>query len=90
MKKWDDDVMNDLKKGYEELGQFYKILNESRDQDTIDEASRYMDVTRHDIEEMVADQIYDRLTILINNTRKGLGIRNVKPIDPIRNYLILK
>ena len=61
-------------------------MNESRDEDTIEETSRFIDDTKHDIEEMVANQIYDRLTILINNTRKRLGIRNVKPIDPIINY----
>ena len=36
---------------------------------------------------MVANQIYDRLTILFNNTRKRLGIQKGEPIvEPIRNY----
>ena len=38
------------------------------------------------MEELVANQIYDKLTILLSNTRKRLRIRNVKPIDPIRRY----
>ena len=36
---------------------------------------------------MVANQIYDKLTILLNDTRKKLGIkRGIPIIDPIRNY----
>ena len=41
---------------------------------------------RHDIEELVADQIYDKLTILFNNTRKKVGIRKGRLINPIREY----
>ena len=48
--------------------------------------STYVDVTRHDIEELVTDQIYDKLTILLNNTRKRFDIQKGRPIDPIRNY----
>ena len=35
---------------------------------------------------MVANKIYDKLTNLFNNTRKRLGIQDVKPIDPLRRY----
>ena len=36
---------------------------------------------------MVANQIYDRLTIFFNNDRKRFGIQGRKPIiDPIREY----
>ena len=36
--------------------------------------------------ELVANQIYDRLTISFDNTRKRLGIHNGEPIvKPIRN-----
>ena len=35
---------------------------------------------------MVANEIYDKLTILFNNTRKKFGIQKVKPIDPMRRY----
>ena len=48
--------------------------------------STYVDETRHDIEELVADQIYDKLTILFNNKRKKFDIQKGRPIDPIRNY----
>ena len=84
--EWDDDVMNDLEKRFEELRQFNKKFNESRDKDTREELSIFIDVTRHYIEELVADQIYDKLTILFNNTRKKFGIQKGRLIEPIRNY----
>ena len=37
--------------------------------------------------ELVANRIYDKLTILFNISRKRLGIQKGEPIvDPIRNY----
>ena len=42
---------------------------------------------KHDTIESVANQIYDKLTISFNNTRKRLGIQKGVPIvEPIRNY----
>ena len=42
---------------------------------------------KHDTIELVANQIYDRLTIFFNNDRKRFGIQEGKPtIDPIREY----
>ena len=35
---------------------------------------------------MAANQIYDKLTTLVNKTRKRLGIKGGEPIDPIRYY----
>ena len=84
--KWDDDVMKDLESRFEELWQYNRNFNKSRDEATKEEASTYVDATRHDIEELVADQIYDKLTILFNNTRKKFDIQKGRPIDPIRNY----
>ena len=43
--------MNDLEKRFEELRQFNKKFNESRDKDTRGELSIFIDVTRHYIEE---------------------------------------
>ena len=88
--KWDDDVMKDLESRFEELRQYNKNCNKSRNEATREEASTYVDATRHDIEELVADQIYDKLTILFNNTRKKFDIQKGRPIDPIRNYNNLK
>ena len=82
----DDDVINNLEKRLEELRQYNRKFNESRDEATREEASIHVHATRNDIEELVANEIYDKLTILLNNTRKRLGIQNVRPIDPIRRY----
>ena len=84
--EWDDDVMKDLESRFEELRQYNRNLNKSRDEAIREEASTFVDMTRHDIEELVADQIYDKLTILLNNTRKKFDIKKGIPIDPIRNY----
>ena len=84
--EWDDDVMNDLEKRFEELRQLNKKFNESRNKDTREETSIFIDSTRGDIEELVTDQIYDKLTILLNDTRKKIGIQEGRPIDPLRKY----
>ena len=78
--------MNDLEKRFEELRQFNKKFNKSRDKDTREETSIFIDSTRHDIEELIADQIYDKLAILFSNTRKTFGISKGRSIDPIRKY----
>ena len=84
--KWDDDVLKDLESRFEDLRQYNRNLNESRDEATREEASIYVDVTRNDIEELVANEIFDKLTILLNNTRKKFGIQKGRPIEPIRKY----
>ena len=84
---WDENAMNDLQKRYEELRQFNIKYNKSRDEATREETSIYIDSTRHDIEELVANQIYDKLTTMFNNNRKRLGILKGEPVlDPIRKY----
>ena len=83
---WDDDIMKDLVSRFERLRQVIRNLNRSRDEATREEASTFVDATRHNVEELVADQIYDKLTILLNNARKKFGIQKGRPIDPIRNY----
>ena len=84
---WDENAMNDLKERYEELRQFNIKYNKSRDKATREETSIYIDATRHDIEELVANQIYDKLITMFNNDRKRFGIRKGEPaLDPIRKY----
>ena len=41
---------------------------------------------RQDIEELVANEMYDKLTILLNNTREKFGIQKSRPIDLLRKY----
>ena len=79
--KWDDYVVNGLEKRYEELRQFNIKYNKSRDEATREEMSVFIDSTRNDIEELVANQIYDKLTIMFHNTRERLGIENGTPIE---------
>ena len=38
------------------------------------------------MEELIANQIYDKLTIYLNDTRKRFGIHKGRPKEPIRNY----
>ena len=83
---WDVDVIKDLESRFEELRQDIRKLNKSRDESTREEALTFVDTTRHDVEELVADQIYDKLTIILKNTRKKFDIQKGRPIDPIRNY----
>ena len=84
---WDERSMNDLQKRYEELRQVNIKYNKSRDKTTREETLIYIDSTRHDIEELVANQIYDKLTTMFNNSRKRLDIRKGEPVlDPIRKY----
>ena len=84
---WDENAMNDLQKRYEELRQFNIKYNKSRDKTTREETSIYIDSTRNDIEELVANQIYDKLITMFNNNRKRFGIRKGEPVlDPIRKY----
>ena len=47
----------------------------------------YIYATKQDIIELVADQIYDKLAILFNNTRKKCGIlKGIPIVEPMRNY----
>ena len=84
--EWDDDVLNDLESRFDELKQLDKKFNDRRYKDVRDETLMHIDSTRHDIEELVANQIYDTLTTNINNIRKKYGIQNSIPIDPHRRY----
>ena len=79
--------MKNLEVGFNELREFNETLNESTDEDTIEMTEKAKNALKHDTIELVANQIYDRLTILFNSSRKRLGIQKGEPIvDPIRNY----
>ena len=81
--KWGDGLMDDLERRFNELRQSNATLETSSDKDiTLDR-----DKLKKDTIELVANQIYDKLTILFNNTRKRLGIQKGIPIvESIRNY----
>ena len=85
--KWDDDVIKDLELRFNKLREFNETLNESTDEDTIEITEKTKDAFKRSTIELVANQIYDRLTIFFNNNRKRLGIRKSEPVlDPIRKY----
>ena len=84
--KWDDDIVKNLELRFNELREFNKTLNDSTDEATINETLIYVDEVRDDIEELVANQIYDKLTNMFNNARERFGIENGTPIEPLRKY----
>ena len=85
--KWDDDVIKDLELRFNKLMEFNETLNESTDEDTIEMTEKVKDTLKKDTIELVANQIYDKLTIFFNNDRKRFGIQGGEPIiEPIREY----
>ena len=85
--KWDDDVIKDLELRFNKLREFDETLNESTDENTIEMTDKTKDALKRDTIELVANQIYDKLTIFFNNDRKRFGIQGGKPIiEPIREY----
>ena len=79
-------MVKDLELRFNNLREFNKTLNESTDEATINETLIYVDEVRDDIEELVANQIYDKLTNMFNNARERFGIENGTPIEPLRKY----
>ena len=84
--KWDDDIVKNLELRFNKLREFNKTLNESTDEATINETLIYVDEVRDDIEELIANQIYDKLTNMFNNARERFGIENGTPIEPLRKH----
>ena len=85
--EWDGDFKNDLEERFNRLRKFNQTLNESTDEDTIEMTEKAKDAFKRGTIELIANQIYNRLTISFDNTRKRLGINKGEPIvKPIRNY----
>ena len=85
--KWDDTFTHNLETRLNKLRQFNKTLNESNDEVTIEITEKTKNVLKNDTIELIANEIYDKLTKLFNDRRKRLGIKGGKPIiDPIRDY----
>ena len=68
--KWDVDVVNDLEVRFNKLRGFDETLNESTDEDTIEMTEQAKNALKRDTIELVANQIYNRLTIFFNNDKK--------------------
>ena len=85
--KWDDDVIKDLELRFNKLRAFNETLNESTDENAIEMTVKTKDALKRGTIKLVANQIYDKLTIFFNNDRKRFGIQGGKPIiDPMREY----
>ena len=80
---WDDAFMSNLEIRFNKLRGFDKTLNESTDEDTIEMTEKAKDRFKHGTIELIANQIYDKLTLLFNNARKRFGIKGGEPIEPI-------
>ena len=84
---WDNDFKNNLEVRFNRLRKFNETLNESTDEDTIEMTEKTKDAFKRGTIELIVNQIYDRLTLSFDNTRKRLGIQKCEPIvKPIRNY----
>ena len=84
--EWGDDFNSNLEMRFNRLRKFNETLNESTDEDTIEMTEKAKDKLKRDTIELIANQIYDRLTFSFNNARKRFGIKGGRPIEPIRNY----
>ena len=85
--EWDDDFKSNLEMRYNRLRGFNVALNKSADENDIEMTESTKNAFKRGTIELIANRIYNRLTILFNNLRKRLGIHKGEPIvDPIRNY----
>ena len=84
--EWSDDLMKVLEIRFNKLKQFNRTLYGSHDDDLIDITTKNKDALKRDTIELVSNQIYDKLTISFNDTRKRLGIQKGIPVGPIRKY----
>ena len=85
--KWNDDVIKDLELIFNKPREFGETLNESTNENTVEMMEKTKDALKRDTIELVANQIYDRLTIFFNNDRKRFEIQGGEPIiDPIREH----
>ena len=72
--EWGDDLMNDLERRFNQLRQLNKSLDESHDHTIINMTTSTKNALKEfeATTELVANQIYDKLTILLNAKRKKL------------------
>ena len=75
--KWDDDVVKDLELRFNKLREFDETLNVSTDEDNIKMTIQSKNALKRDTIELVANQIYDRLTIFSITLEKDLEYKEV-------------
>ena len=85
--KWDGDIMNNLERRLNQLRQYNKTLDESRDENLIYITTTTKNALNKATTELAANQIYDKVTKIFNERRKRLGIEGgANIIEPIRDY----
>ena len=85
--RWDDTFTNKLETRLNKLRQFNETLNESTDDNLIDTTIKTKNALKKDTIELIANEIYDKLTKLFNDRRNRLGIKGGTPTaDPVRDY----
>ena len=85
--RWDDTFTNELETRLNKLRQFNETLNGSTDEVFIEMTEKTKNALKKDTIELIANEIYDKLTKLFNDRRKRLGIKGGTPIaEPIRDY----
>ena len=89
--EWDNDFKSNLEIRNNKLREFNETLNESTDEDHIEMTEKDRDKFKRDTIELIAKEIYDKLTISFNNNRKRFGIQKGKPtVKPLRDYFNFK
>ena len=85
--RWDDTFIHNLETRLNKLRQFNKDLDESIDVKTMEITYKTKDALKRDTIELIANEIYDKLTKLFNDRRKRLGIKGgMSIVGPIRDY----
>ena len=85
--RWDDTFIHNLETRLNKLRQFNKDLDESTDVKTMEITYKTKDALKRDTIELIANEIYDKLTKLFNDRRKRIDIKGGIPInEPIRDY----
>ena len=67
--------MNDLEERFNKLRRFNATLETSTDKDVEENVELDKGRLKKDMVELIANQIYDKLTKLFNDTRKRLGVK---------------
>ena len=85
--RWDEAFTHNLETRLNELRRFNSTLSETHDKNLRDITINTKELLKRDTIELIANEIYDKLTKLFNDRRKRLGIKGGTPIaEPIRDY----
>ena len=83
--KWDDDLLNELERRFEELRRFKATLETSSDKDLendiLDKLRLKKELKKHTIE-LVANQIYDKMTKLFNDMKERFETEDKIAVEP--------